>query len=66
MVKDGRIKVIDGTTGKPAWRSTKEGMVKDMDGDPVSPARHSIPGAKGRFRKKFRPRGPRKPSPRPR
>lgn len=66
MVKDGRIKVVDGSTGKPVWRSAKEGMVKDLDGDPVSPARQPGSGVpKSRFRKRYRPRGPHKPSPRP-
>jgi len=35
-IKDGKIKVVDGRTGKEAWRQGTTGMSKDWDGDPVS------------------------------
>lgn len=35
-VKDGKIKVLDGDTGKESWRSGRSGMSRDFDGDPIS------------------------------
>lgn len=34
--KNGKIKVIDGRTGKVAWRQGTRGMMKDYDGDPIA------------------------------
>jgi hypothetical protein len=35
-VHGGKIKVIDGTTGKESWRQGTTGMSKDWDGDPIA------------------------------
>jgi len=34
--KNGKIKVVDGRTGKEMWRQGTKGMVKDYDGDPIA------------------------------
>lgn len=34
--KDGKMKVIDGRTGREGWRQGQTGFIKDYDGDPVS------------------------------
>lgn len=36
--KNGKLKVIDGTTGRESWRQGKTGFIKDIDGDPISKA----------------------------
>ena len=33
----GKLKVMDGKTGKIKWRSLRSGAVKDLDADPISP-----------------------------
>jgi len=35
-VKNGKVKVKDGETGKVSWRSGRSGMSRDWDGDPIS------------------------------
>lgn len=35
-VKDGKLKVVDGETGKPTWRSGKKGFAQDYDGEPTT------------------------------
>ena len=35
--RKGKIKIMDGKTGKIKWRSMKSGMVRDLDGDAISP-----------------------------
>lgn len=35
-VKNGKIRVKDGTTGKVSWRSGRSGMSADWDGDAIS------------------------------
>ena len=35
-VKAGRIKVIDGDTGREVWRQGTTGMSRDWDGDAIS------------------------------
>jgi len=35
-VKQGKIKVQDGNTGKVAWRGVRRGLVLDYDSDPTS------------------------------
>ena len=37
-VKGGKVKVLDGDTGKESWRSGRSGMSRDYDGDPTSTA----------------------------
>jgi hypothetical protein len=44
-VKDGKIKVQDGDTGKVSWRSVRRGLMADFDGDPTS-TRHNYSEAK--------------------
>jgi glucose dehydrogenase len=35
--RKGKLKVMDGKTGKIKWRSLKSGALRDLDGDPISP-----------------------------
>lgn len=35
-VKNGKVRVKDGTTGKTSWRSGRSGMGRDWDGDPIA------------------------------
>lgn len=35
-VKNGKIKVKDGATGKTSWRQGTKGFSRDWDGDPIS------------------------------
>ncbi len=65
--KDGKIKVVDGRTGKESWRQGTKGMLKDYDGDPIA-VNHTAAGLKHRPQhharmavkhKTHRPRGPR-------
>lgn len=35
-VKDGKIKIKDGATGKISYRQGTTGMSRDYDGDPIS------------------------------
>lgn len=35
-VKDSKMKVIDGDTGKVSWRQGKKGFSRDFDGDPIA------------------------------
>ncbi len=35
-IKNGKVRVKDGTTGKIGWRSGRSGMSRDWDGDPTS------------------------------
>jgi hypothetical protein len=44
-VKNGKIKVFDGDSGKVAWRQGRSGMSKDFDGDPTA-ANHNRSGLK--------------------
>lgn len=46
-VKNGKIKVLDGDTGKISWRQGRTGMSRDFDGDPVS-TNHNRSGLKPR------------------
>lgn len=41
----GKIKVIDGRTGKESWRQGTKGMIKDFDGDPIA-VNHTAKNAK--------------------
>jgi hypothetical protein len=43
--KNGKIKVIDGRTGKESWRQGTKGFVKDYDGDPIA-VNHTAGNAK--------------------
>lgn len=45
--KDGKIKVVDGRTGKEMWRQGTKGMMKDYDGDPIA-VNHTAAGLKHR------------------
>lgn len=45
--KDGKIKVVDGRTGKESWRQGSTGMLKDWDGDPIA-INHNKAGMKNR------------------
>lgn len=45
--KDGKMKVIDGRTGKESWRQGTRGFLKDFDGDPTA-ANHNRAGLKNR------------------
>lgn len=46
-VKNGKIKVLDGDSGKIAWRQGTTGMSKDFDGDPTA-VNHNKAGLKPR------------------
>jgi len=46
-VKGGRLKVIDGRTGKESWRQGTKGFMKDFDGDPIA-TNHNRAGLKNR------------------
>lgn len=35
-VKNGMVRVKDGTTGEVSWRSGRSGMSLDWDGDPIA------------------------------
>lgn len=35
-VKQGRVKVKDGATGKESWRQGNKGFARDWDGDPIA------------------------------
>lgn len=35
-VRDDRIKVMDGKTGKVRWRKGRGGFARDWDGDPIA------------------------------
>jgi hypothetical protein len=35
-VKDGKVKVKDGATGKESWRQGTKGFARDWDSDPTS------------------------------
>ena len=37
-VKEGKIKVKDGDTGRVTWRQGTTGMLRDWDGDPIATA----------------------------
>ena len=43
-VKEGKIKVQDGETGKVSWRGVRRGLLADFDGDPTS-TRHNYKDA---------------------
>jgi hypothetical protein len=45
--KKGKIKVVDGRTGKEMWRQGTKGMLKDYDGDPIA-VNHTAAGLKHR------------------
>lgn len=45
--KDGKLKVVDGRTGKVSWRQGTKGFMKDFDGDPTS-TNHNRAGMKKR------------------
>jgi hypothetical protein len=45
--KDGKMKVIDGRTGKESWRQGTKGFLKDFDGDPTA-TNHNRAGMKNR------------------
>lgn len=34
--KDGKVKIIDGETGKVRWRQGRRGFARDWDGDPIA------------------------------
>lgn len=34
--RDGKVKVMDGETGKVRWRKGKGGFARDWDGDPIA------------------------------
>lgn len=36
--RKGKLKVIDGKTGRESWRQGRTGFIKDADGDPISKA----------------------------
>jgi len=40
-VKDGKIKVQDGDSGKVGWRGARRGLFRDMDGEPTTARRNS-------------------------
>lgn len=44
-IKDGKMKVQDGDTGKMGWRGVRRGLLRDFDGDPIS-TRHNVKNAK--------------------
>lgn len=35
-IKDGKLKVKDGDTGKESWRQGKKGFARDWDGEPIA------------------------------
>lgn len=35
-VKNGRVKIQDGDTGKVSWRQSKSGFLRSVDGEPTS------------------------------
>lgn len=35
-VKNGKVRIKDGTTGEVSWRSGRSGMSRDWDGDPIA------------------------------
>lgn len=35
-VKDGKVKIKDGETGKVGWRQGKKGFRRDYDGEPIA------------------------------
>lgn len=43
----GKLKVIDGRTGKESWRQGTTGFLKDFDGDPTA-MNHNRAGLKNR------------------
>ena len=43
--KNGKLKIIDGRTGKVGWRQGTKGFVKDYDGDPIA-VNHTAEDAK--------------------
>lgn len=45
--KDGKMKIIDGRTGKESWRQGTKGFLKDFDGDPTAKNRNKA-GLKNR------------------
>lgn len=45
--KDGKLKVVDGRTGKVSWRQGTKGFMKDFDGDPTA-MNHNRAGMKKR------------------
>lgn len=45
--KNGKMKVIDGRTGKESWRQGTKGFMKDFDGDPTA-MNHNRAGLKNR------------------
>lgn len=36
MVKQGRLKILDGDTQRVSWRQGKRGFSRDWDGDPIA------------------------------
>lgn len=46
-VKNGKLKIIDGRTGKESWRQGTTGFLKDFDGDPTA-KNHNRAGLKNR------------------
>lgn len=46
-VHHGKLKVIDGRTGKESWRQGTTGFLKDFDGDPTA-TNHNKAGLKNR------------------
>lgn len=46
-VKNGKLKVLDGDTGKTSWRQGTTGMSRDWDGDPIS-SNYNLSGIKSR------------------
>lgn len=34
--KDGKVKIVDGETGKVKWRQGRKGFLRDWDGDPIA------------------------------
>lgn len=45
--KDGKLKVIDGRTGRESWRQGTKGFSKDFDGEPTAQT-HNRAGLKKR------------------
>jgi hypothetical protein len=45
--KNGKLKIVDGRTGKVSWRQGTKGFLKDFDGDPTA-TNHNKAGMKQR------------------